>query len=147
MIIDFPDNPVVGQIYKKNEIEWIWTGQVWDLNFSDVTKRRPIDRTYNSQSDMIDDQSSQIMNYLYFDGIQYWVYLGTTNETISDYRPIYDLISESDKNQWDQTNFFVNNYFSDEILSLSNRVFEDDGEIIIKLRNIQKELDELYYEY
>lgn len=32
--IDFPSNPVVGQLYLFSDNTWIWTGDTWDLKSS-----------------------------------------------------------------------------------------------------------------
>lgn len=58
----------------------------------------PIEESYGSQAEMIADQGDQLANYIYYDGAQYWHYLGTTNGNISDYRefnssfPTYNII-------------------------------------------------------
>jgi hypothetical protein len=48
----------------------------------------PVDGSYADQAAMIAAQSSQIAQYIYFDGTDYWEYLGTTNGDITDYRNI-----------------------------------------------------------
>jgi len=48
----------------------------------------PIDGSYSSQAAMIADQASQTAQYIYFDGSEYWEYLGTTTISIADYRAI-----------------------------------------------------------
>jgi len=58
----------------------------------------PIEESYASQAAMIADQGDQLMDYIYYDGAQYWHYLGTTTGTIADYRefnssyPTYSII-------------------------------------------------------
>lgn len=51
----------------------------------------PVDDSYASQSLMIADQANQTGQYIYFDGNQYWEYLGTTAGSISDYRAFGSL--------------------------------------------------------
>lgn len=55
----------------------------------------PVLNSYASQIDMLDDQPYQTAQYIYYDGISYWEYLGTTGGNISDYRqvsaPIYGI--------------------------------------------------------
>jgi len=48
----------------------------------------PVDGSYADQAAMIAAQGSQIAQYIYFDGTDYWEYLGTTNGDITDYRQI-----------------------------------------------------------
>jgi hypothetical protein len=52
----------------------------------------PIDGEYADQATMIADQANQLAQYIYFDGTNYWEYLGTTNGTIVDYRNITSAI-------------------------------------------------------
>ena len=51
------------------------------------TETPPVHKHYDSQAAMIADQAQQKKKWLYFDGTQYWEYLGTTIGTIADYRP------------------------------------------------------------
>jgi hypothetical protein len=48
----------------------------------------PVNGSYADQAAMIAAQGSQIAQYIYFDGTDYWEYLGTTNGDITDYRNI-----------------------------------------------------------
>jgi hypothetical protein len=48
----------------------------------------PVDGSYADQATMIADQANQLAQYIYFDGTNYWEYLGTTVGTIADYREI-----------------------------------------------------------
>jgi hypothetical protein len=48
----------------------------------------PVNGSYSDQAAMIAAQGSQIGQYIYFDGNDYWEYLGTTNGDITDYRQI-----------------------------------------------------------
>jgi hypothetical protein len=48
----------------------------------------PVNGSYADQAAMIAAQGSQIAQYIYFDGTDYWEYLGTTNGDITDYRQI-----------------------------------------------------------
>ena len=48
----------------------------------------PVDSHYVDQASMISDQLNQYDKFIYFDGISYWEYLGTTIGTIADYRKI-----------------------------------------------------------
>jgi hypothetical protein len=87
MSVDFPDNPQIGDIFTSGTIQWIWTGTVWDLYQEEVNlQKRPVDKEYLTTQSMINDQENQVMNYFYYDGEKYWVYLGTTNGDITDYR-------------------------------------------------------------
>jgi hypothetical protein len=108
MSVDFPDNPQIGDIFTSGTIQWIWTGTVWDLYQEEVNlQKRPVDKEYLTTQSMINDQENQVMNYFYYDGEKYWVYLGTTNGDITDYRvldptvPEYvKEITEQDINNW-----------------------------------------------
>jgi hypothetical protein len=48
----------------------------------------PIDKNYTSQSEMIEDQSNQFVDFIYSDGENFWQYLGTTNGDITDYKSL-----------------------------------------------------------
>jgi hypothetical protein len=59
----------------------------------------PIDGNYIDQTAMIADQGNQLVQYIYFDGTDYWEYLGTTNGDITDYRKISDSNTDSYQGQ------------------------------------------------
>jgi len=46
----------------------------------------PVDGSYADQAAMIADQGNQLAQYIYFDGTDYWEYLGTVVGNITDYR-------------------------------------------------------------
>jgi hypothetical protein len=48
----------------------------------------PIDKNYTSQSEMIEDQLNQFVDFIYSDGENFWQYLGTINGDITDYRSL-----------------------------------------------------------
>jgi hypothetical protein len=50
--------------------------------------KTPFQNAYVNQSAMIADQTNQIANYFYFTEGSHWVYLGTTNNNITDYREV-----------------------------------------------------------
>jgi hypothetical protein len=43
----------------------------------------PIDKNYTSQSEMIEDQLNQFVDFIYSDGENFWQYLGTTSGVYS----------------------------------------------------------------
>lgn len=59
----------------------------------------PIDGSYASQALMIADQVNQTAQYIYFDSVQYWEYLGTTLGTIADYKKLVIGVSPYDLKQ------------------------------------------------
>lgn len=48
----------------------------------------PVEDSYVDEAAMIADQANQLSGYLYFDGLLYYEYLGTTLGTIADYREL-----------------------------------------------------------
>jgi hypothetical protein len=70
----------------------------------------PIDNnSYVDQTAMIADQANQLVQYIYFDGADYWEYLGTTNGDITDYRKISDSNTDSYQGQMGRTSAGVVN--------------------------------------
>jgi hypothetical protein len=51
----------------------------------------PVAGTYNTQGELIADQSNQVPQYIYNDGTYYWEYVGTTNGNITDYKLFGDF--------------------------------------------------------
>jgi hypothetical protein len=74
--------PVKGQVYYDSlyNIAHYWNDNEW------IPWERPVHKDYTSQSLMIADQELQLKKFIYYDGNEYWEYLGTTNGNISDYR-------------------------------------------------------------
>jgi hypothetical protein len=73
------------------------------------TSISPIDGNYIDQTAMIADQGNQLAQYIYFDGADYWEYLGTTNGDITDYRKISDSNTDSYQGQMGRTSSGVVN--------------------------------------
>jgi hypothetical protein len=84
--INFPQTPSINDIHEENGLKWIWTGITWDK--IDEIEKTPVDIRYPSKIEMISDQSNQTSGYIYYDGNEYWEYLGTTFGTIIDYKLI-----------------------------------------------------------
>jgi hypothetical protein len=88
LIIDFPLSPTIGQVYTQNSISWIWNGITWDIYSQYPTK--PIHLTYNTTSDMLNDQLNQYFGFIYYiisDNI-YYEKLNSSTNSILDYRII-----------------------------------------------------------
>ena len=93
---------ISGYIYADDKAYYQYLG----TTVGDVTDYRrlapadipSVDESYANTAAMIADQSNQLSGWLYFDGSDYWEYLGTTAGTIADYRligPAYPEASTS----------------------------------------------------
>jgi hypothetical protein len=110
MSINFPDNPNINDTFDSGVAKWIWTGTVWNLFDEPIElPKRPVHKVYASQIQMFSDQSNQVYNYLYFDGTTYWVYLGTTNGDITDYRLLDTTVPQYVKDITEQDIDYWNN--------------------------------------
>jgi hypothetical protein len=89
----------------------------------------PVDNSYSNTTLMISDQSNQEQGFFYFDGLNYWEYLGTTNNNLSDYRrvtvesfslpaglegQVYKILEENSSVVTPQDNILVGNYITND---------------------------------